>query len=142
MKKLPFISIIIFVLSGCSSEPTQYVGGFPTMVVYEYASDIDNSDHIEELLKRSEKNDYLAQYELGSIYYDGIGGKRSHQLALKYWLMSAENGYVPAEYSVGHLYLFGHGINLDFKEGCRWLKKAYEKNHYEAKVLYKKRCNN
>jgi len=110
------------------------------MIVYKRGSEIDNSAYISKLQDQDKANNPLAQYELGKIYYDGIGVNRNHKIAKEYWIKSANNGYSQAQYSLGYLYLFGEGIILDYKEGCKWLKLASEQNHSEAMLLYKKRC--
>ena len=110
------------------------------MIVYRNGSEINNQVYINDLEIRARNNDSTAQYELGKMYYDGIGVGRSHKLAQQWWLKSSINGNIDAQYGLGVLYLYGEGILLDFKEGCKWLRQASEGYHERAILLYKKRC--
>lgn len=84
--------------------------------------------------------DSVAQYNLGNIYYEGLGVRRSHKKAMEWWNKSSLQGYAPAQYNLGELYFTGEGIKRDFVEGCKWLKTAASQGHIDAVKLYKHKC--
>ena len=53
----------------------------------------------------------LAQYNLGQSYYQGVHGlTQSSKRAIEYYTLAAEQGYIDAQYNLGHMYVRGDGI--------------------------------
>ncbi len=65
-------------------------------------------------------------YTIGNQYYfgnrDGIATNK--QTAIKYFIQSAEAGYVPAQLMVGYMYDFADGVAANPKKAIFWYKKA------------------
>lgn len=65
-------------------------------------------------------------YLIGNKYYfgnqDRIGTNK--QTAIKYFIQSAEAGYVPAQLMVGYMYDFADGVAANPKKAIFWYKKA------------------
>lgn len=68
------------------------------------------------------------QYKLGLDCYFGLNGKKqSDLLAYRWTKVSAEAGFLPAEYILGRFYFEGIGTDQDQEEALSWFKKAAEK---------------
>ena len=77
-----------------------------------------------------EYNNSYAQYVLGNQYFQDGDVKR----ALDYWHRAADQGNDFAMWRIGHVYLWGIGIEKDTQEGLKWLhKSADEFNNEYAK---------
>jgi TPR repeat protein len=61
-----------------------------------------------------------------------MGVPKDEAVAAKWWTMSAERGYVPAQFSLGVAYSKGAGVAWDETEAVRWYKKAAEQGFADA----------
>ena len=56
------------------------------------------------------------------------------------WEKVAAKGYMPAQYSIGHMYYFGEGVKKDYLKAKYWYEKAAAKGFADAQnslgVLY------
>lgn len=68
------------------------------------------------------------KWGLAMNYYD-LG---DYSTSFKWMLQSAEAGFDEAQFSVGTMYWFGDGIELDNKSAVLWLEKAAEQGHILA----------
>lgn len=55
-------------------------------------------------------------------------------------LIAAQNGDMHAQYQLGNKYYIGSGVEQDFVEAERWLKKASFHGHSGAKLLHAIMC--
>lgn len=53
---------------------------------------------------------------------------------MQYYSLSANNGYIDGECSLGGCYIYGIGIEKNFQQGLMWLNKAAEQNSAQAYV--------
>ncbi len=97
--------------------------------------DKDPSKAKEWLELASMKGDSVAQYELGKIFYTGVGAEQDYFNAHGWWLESAAQGNQDAEQKIGYLYSEGLGVKRDFTKAKLWYTKAAEKGHAEAQTL-------
>jgi len=75
----------------------------------------------------------LAQYWVALMYEQGSGVERSHEKALQFLQMAANNGNYPAEYDLAVLYNEGKGgITMDKTHACELFEKAAEQGHVMA----------
>jgi TPR repeat protein len=68
-----------------------------------------------------------AQYILGTLYYDGNGVSQSYNEAVKWFLASAEQGYVLAQNALANMYFSGKGVPVDNELAAKWWLLAAEK---------------
>ena len=54
-----------------------------------------------------------AQYNLGSIYLDGLGVVQNFSKAFSNFLLSAENGFEMSQYKLSLMFLNGWGTDTD-----------------------------
>ena len=95
--------------------------------------DMDRDKEIELLTEAAHKGHMLAQYEIGQLFQAGDLLPNDTELAEKYILMSANQGYPPAEY---HMY------NLmkkrDIPTAMEWLWRSAEHGYPPAMIKYAK----
>lgn len=85
--KLSFISVFLLFLSQSA-----------------YSQDID------DLIKKANSGDPIAQYNLGVHYERGDGVAQSYSEAAKWYLKAAEQGDASAQNNLGLYYTYGKGV--------------------------------
>ena len=76
----------------------------------------------------AKQGDAVAQYNLGD-QYEGMEGTENHKIAAMWFRKSAEQGYTESQYSLGLMYLWGKGVQQDYREAEAWFRKAAEQGH-------------
>jgi Sel1 repeat len=91
-------------------------------------------------LKAAEANFALAEVDLGSFYFNGLGAPRNDEEAVKWDRLAADQGLAPAESNLGIMYLEGRGVRQDFGEAAKWLQAAawqgFAPAEYSLAALY------
>jgi TPR repeat protein len=72
----------------------------------------------------AESGDPRAQYNLGSLYYDGQGVAQDKTLAIKWWGDAAAQGVIEAQHNLGLVYLSGDGADKDIEKARFWIERA------------------
>ena len=75
----------------------------------------------------------ISQYNLGVIYYEGLGVAKSSRDALMWWTVAADKGHAPAQYNLGALYVLGIAGNKEEDVGIGLWKKAANQGYLEAR---------
>jgi hypothetical protein len=65
-----------------------------------------------------------AQYELGYMYYAGLGVPQDYVAASKWYEMAADRGFAEAQHDLGIMYLDGQGVTEDYVRAHMWLNLA------------------
>ena len=73
-----------------------------------------------------------AQYNLGSIYLDGLGVVQNFSKAFSNFLLSAENGFEMSQYKLSLMFLNGWGTNADKIKAFMWVNIAASRNHEKS----------
>jgi TPR repeat protein len=92
---------------------------------------------------KAKAGDPAAEYRVGwhyehpdAIWGEGFteSGSSPHDYAqAAFWYRkAAEQGYAPAQYDLGDLYLFGNGVPVDYEQGILWFGKAAEQGDSAA----------
>ena len=81
---------------------------------------------------KAEQGDAKAEFDLGHMYYHGLGVPLDYAEALRWEHMSADQGYAKAEYGVGYMYFHGEGVPQDYTEALRWICKAADQGYVYA----------
>jgi TPR repeat protein len=92
---LSIMSLIVFG-HGCGKVKKEYYlsMGMDCLKAKEYAN------AISFFQKGAKLGDEKSQYNLGIMYYEGIGTKQDYKEAFKWHMESAKQGYHPAEYEL------------------------------------------
>jgi TPR repeat protein len=88
---------------------------------------------VEQYLKESQKLSGAASYELGIDHYYGLKGKsKDYTQAVSWYRKAAEQGYLAAQFNLGHMYQEGYGVSKDFGLAVYWYRKAAEQDLRQA----------
>jgi TPR repeat protein len=82
--------------------------------------------------QRADANDPVAQTALASCYDLGMHVKPDGKESIRWITRAANQGYVPAEYELGRIYLYGRGIPVDYAQALIWERRAAEKGDPRA----------
>ena len=114
---------------------------------YKEKSERDSSQqkdraNFQETLKKAERGNADAQYNLGVMYAKGDGVPQDNQKAVKWFRLSVDQGNADAQFNLGVMYDKGQGVSQDLKEAVRWYRLAAEqvraKAQYNLGVMYVK----
>lgn len=75
-----------------------------------------------------------AQYNLGCMYEDGRGVKRSYKDAVKWYRLAADQGNARAQLHLGWMYEDGRGVEQSDIEAVKWYILAADQGQIEAKI--------
>ena len=95
----------------------------------------EDSDKMKEIRARGEQGDAECQFIVAGAYWWGDSDQcdqnpdlrlpENKPLAVEWYLMSANNGYVPAQANIAKCYWFGWGgLKQDLKTATDWYLKA------------------
>ena len=65
----------------------------------------------------------------------GPGGKRVCMVSddsVKWYQLAAEKGLADAQYTLGFMYFYGHGVEQDYWKAVVWFQRAAEQGHADA----------
>lgn len=74
-------------------------------------------------------------YRHGLKYQLGVGVEQDYNKAFKLFRKAAEDGNVPAQYSVGVMYYSGQGVGQNTDKAVNWYWKAAKNGHAEAQFV-------
>jgi len=81
-----------------------------------------------------------AQNNIGFLYQNGFGVKRSYANAITWYTRAAEQGLAEAEHNLGMLNYRGHGLSQNFTIAKRWFTRAAEQglgpSHYMLGLIF------
>ena len=104
--------------------------------------DEDPEATLEELEQRKKNKQLqyehsLAQYNLGTAYYAGIGGLcKSLRKARHWWELAAGCGHPVAQYNLGLMYLNGLGVpSQNYQRAEEWFARAQKNGHAHARAM-------
>jgi len=69
---------------------------------------------------------FKAQFYMGAMYDQGNGVEKDERKAMKWFRLSAEQGYHKAQHNIGVLYYKGEGVGVDKKQAFKWISLASE----------------
>src|SRR5262249_60754173 len=99
-----------------------------------FASSLEASPPPADLRAPAEQGNAEAEYRLGRMSEGGQGVRQDSAEAAKWYRKSAEQGYPPAQRSLGSMYQGGYGgLSKDEAEARRWFTKAAEQGDSLAK---------
>jgi TPR repeat protein len=88
------------------------------------------------LLPLANAGNSLAQFRLGSLYYNGQGVPEDEKQAIYWWKKAAAQGYAEAMFQLGSAYLFGSQtakiVPDPDREAATWYFQAASAGHAEA----------
>ena len=58
------------------------------------------------------------------MYYHGVGVKQDHGTALKWYQLAANQNFADAQYNLGVMHLYGHGVPQSVVQAHAWWSMA------------------
>lgn len=98
--------------------------------------------NVNELEGLAKNGDIEAVYELGQMYFKGIGGVGvDYAQARKYFEIAAENGVQGANYYLGKIYYNGNGVQTNHLKAKEYFEKSSSADnvfskYYLGKLYY------
>ena len=80
----------------------------------------------------AEQGNVSAEYNLGTMYYNGEGTRRDYAEAMKWYRMAAERGDVESARRVGFMNANGQGVDKNEAEAVKWYRMAADKGDPES----------
>lgn len=97
------------------------------------AADRWGRQSIAGLRRLANAGDAVAQKNLGDAYRYAIGTRPGDAAgAVQWYRRSAEQGYAPAQTTLGVMYSSGEGVEPDAAEAARWYRRAAEQGYARA----------
>ncbi len=96
---------------------------------------LDNRDYesaFDSFYSLAVDGDATAQYQLGLLYYQGLGVEQNYDEAAHWYRSAGEQGNAHAQYSLGNMYLMGEGVSQDDARAIAWYEKAAAQGHDAA----------
>ena len=89
--------------------------------------------YVNNLKQKAQHGDALAQYTLAGCYaHHGRGVQQNAVEAVNWYRRSAEQGYAPAQNSLGFCYAYGRGVPPNLAEAMRWYQLAANQGYAPA----------
>lgn len=100
-----------------------------------FSDNLGNSKVFSAVSQAAEKGDPIAQFMLGSSYYNGSNGLgRDYKKAFYWFMKAAQQNHADAQVSVSNCYLFGHGVEADEERAFHWTEKASLLGNIDAQI--------
>jgi TPR repeat protein len=87
---------------------------------------------VREFRPLAEQGDASAQYNLGILYFNGLGILQDYTKAANWYRKSAQQGDAWAQYNLATMYVKGQGVPQDYTEAATWYRKAAEQGDADA----------
>jgi TPR repeat protein len=88
--------------------------------------------NLENWLREARLGKPQAQYNLGVVYFKGVGVSADHEEAFKWFTRAAEKGSAPGQGFLGVMYENGFGVEQDHEMSLHWYRKAAEQEDSTA----------
>ena len=85
--------------------------------------------------KAAEKGFANAQYNLGWMYFNGLGIRQDYLKAVEWYQKAADQGFDKAQFNLARMYANGQGVKRDSIKFTEWLKKSADNGNTEAQIM-------
>ncbi len=82
------------------------------------------AEALRKLQPLAEQGDTSAQFKLGAMYREGLGGRQDYTEAAKWFRLAAERGETKAQSSLSFAYEKGQGVRQNYVEAYKWARLA------------------
>jgi TPR repeat protein len=95
----------------------------------------DEVEAVRWIRRAAEKGFAKAQFILGAVYFEGLGGvPKNYVQAVKWIRKAAEQGFADAQFELGEAYAKGGGVSKDYVEAVKWYRQAAEQGHAKGQL--------
>ena len=99
----------------------------------DVAEQDDEADYAS-LLRKAAEGDAYAQFDLGEMYYKGLGVERDAHEAFQWFQKAAVQGHKDAQYELGLRFANGDGVSPNDTKAHVWMSLAASRGSQEAKI--------
>jgi TPR repeat protein len=92
----------------------------------------DDAQDFARVQDKSAANDPASQTALASCYDLGRHVQPNGKESIRWLTAAANQGYAPAEYELGRIYLYGRGVPADYPQALRWERGAADQGDPRA----------
>ena len=75
-------------------------------------------------MKAAQQGNIEAQYNIGNMYFNGMGIEKNYEEAFSWMEKAALQGHTPAMTGLGICYYYGYGVKRSKDTGRSWVNKA------------------
>ena len=97
-----------------------------SVAVMIFAVHLTIASDLDSLEAATEQGDAEAQFNLGNMYFEGLGVPQNDAEAARLYRMAAEQGIAEAQFNLGVLYSTGRGVPENDTEAARLYRMAAE----------------
>ena len=116
------LCLIVFAVSVCTYQSSE--GGWSEGVAAYKRGDF--ATVIKEWRPLAEQGNARARYNLGIMYFKGVGVSKDYKKAAEWIRKAAEQGNLAVQTNLGTMYHNGHGVLKNNKVAVKWFRKAAE----------------
>lgn len=98
----------------------------------ELKTDVLDQDLLVKLTLAAAENIPVYQYQLGFMYYGGVGVKKDEKLALQYFRQAADQNHPEAQFMLASCYDQGKCVARDEKIAVHYYKGAADQGHMRS----------
>src|SRR5262249_34705445 len=88
---------------------------------------------LQDARRKADKGDPIAQFELGTMYANGVGIPKDDAQAVIWFRRAAEHGNADAQYTLALRYDNGQGVEKDVSQAVDWYQKAAAQGNKDAR---------
>ena len=100
----------------------KYIVFFLILFIYSNITFSSQVSPQKETINILDFEDPKVQLSLGIIYFLGQGVEQDFNEAFKWFKLSAEQAYAPAQVMLGTMYEKGYGVEINHNEALKWFK--------------------
>ena len=97
--------------------------------------------NVDDLEGKAKRGDREAQYNLGTLFYNGDGVAKNYKIAAEWYQQATYQGHAKAAYALGMMYLHGVGVNQDGKRAVELFYISSKNGFSEAKAALEQMKN-
>jgi TonB family protein len=119
-------------------QPERVQPGTPMADVQAGNDAFRNKDYTRAynlLMPRAAAGDREAQFTMGLIFRNGYGRPQNTNEALRWFRLSGDQEYSPAEYNLGSIYASDSTVPRDYNSAIYWLNRARNHGNQGANAL-------
>ena len=138
-----FVIVVWIAVSGLTADAQAPPPGDDASVQYEHAARLLDGADLEgghararKLFQQAaEQGLVVAQYALGRMFREGLGGNVDDRAALRWLQSAADGGHARAQYFIGLMHGQGRGVSRSYVQAVFWYTRAATGNVPEAQYL-------
>ncbi len=94
----------------------------------------DNAKELKWNQLAAQQGQAFAQYNLGTMYQQGLGVPVNYTKAVKWLRLAADHGFALAQAKLGGMYELGQGVPQDYAKALKWNRLAAQQGNSIAQV--------